>query len=79
MLWAFDIELTTDPATGKPIVPDSSVETGYNEGLVLCVKDFPVELEVRSAAKRKIIEESYKAAYTDIFAKYDVLGTNSTF
>ncbi|EUC43271.1 hypothetical protein COCMIDRAFT_38750 [Bipolaris oryzae ATCC 44560] len=79
MLWAFDIEFTNDPSTGKSIIPDSSITTGYNKGLVLCVKDFPVEMKVRSTAKRSIVEESYQAACTDIFAKYDVLGTSSTF
>ncbi|KAF2993165.1 hypothetical protein E8E13_000352 [Curvularia kusanoi] len=78
MLWAFKMELTTDPATGEPIVPDINPETGYSEGLVLCVDDFPVEMKVRSAIRRKVIEESYDAACIDVFAKYDEMNDTST-
>lgn len=79
MLWAFDIELSTDAVTGEPMVPDSSVDTGYVEGLILSVKDFPLQLRVRSNARRKIIEESYYAACADIFANYDDLSANEVF
>lgn len=75
MLWAFDMEVTTDPATGKPFVIDSSVETGYREGLALFPPEFPVTLTLRSEAKRKVIEESYHAACRDVFAKYDAIET----
>ncbi|KAF5688731.1 cytochrome 98A9, partial [Fusarium globosum] len=68
MLWAFDISLPTDPKTGKPVEIDSSVETGYTEGLVLSINDFPVNLKVRSADRRKSIEDGYHAAFADIFA-----------
>lgn len=78
MLWAFDIEPTIDEATGKPIMPDSSVETGYREGLTLCAKDFSVRLTVRSAARRTAIEKSFKAAVTEIFDRYDNMGGDSS-
>ena len=77
MLWAFDIELAVDEKTGKNIVPDSSIETGYQEGLTLCVKDFPVILKVRSAARRAAVEESFKAACSDVFARYDDAGLDT--
>lgn len=79
MLWAFDMELTTDPATGKPIIPDTNVKTGFAEGLVLSVKEFPVNLKVRSAVRRKAIEEGYEAVCADVFTKYDDIGNSSTF
>ena len=77
MLWAFDIEMAVDKDTGKPIVPDSSIETGYSEGLTLCAKDFPVNLKVRSAARRTAVEESFKAVCKDVFARYDDTGLES--
>lgn len=79
MLWAFEIELSIDAVTGKPMVPDSSVDTGYVEGLILSVRDFPLQLKVRSDTRRKTIEESYHAACADIFAKYDDMSTNEVF
>ncbi|OQO10660.1 hypothetical protein B0A48_03958 [Cryoendolithus antarcticus] len=71
MLWAFDIEPTVDERTGKAIIPDGSIETGYREGLVLCAKDFPAALRVRSAAKQDIIDSAYEIACRDVFSKYD--------
>ena len=71
MLWAFDIEMATDERTGEPIVPDSSIETGYREGLTLCVNEFPISLKVRSTARRNAVDEGFKAASRDVFEKYD--------
>ncbi|KAJ1328860.1 cytochrome P450 family 619 [Microdochium nivale] len=71
MLWAFDMTLPTDPATGKPIGIDTDITTGYVEGLVLSIKDFPVDLKVRSEDRRKAIEESHAAANAGLFSKYD--------
>ncbi|EMC98771.1 hypothetical protein BAUCODRAFT_120072 [Baudoinia panamericana UAMH 10762] len=71
MLWAFDIEMAVDTKTGQPIVPDSSVETGFREGLTLSAKDFPITLNVRSEARRNAIDEAFLAACRDVFAKYD--------
>ena len=78
MLWAFDIEPAIDETTGKPIIPDSSVETGYREGLTLCVKEFPVNLTVRSSARRAAIEKSFTTAVTEIFDRYDNMSGDST-
>ena len=77
MLWAFDIEMAVDRGTGESIVPDCSIETGFREGLTLCAKDFPVNLNVRSAGRRKAVEESFKAACTDVFARYEDMSLDS--
>ena len=71
VLWAFDIKMATDPKTGKPIVPDTNVVTGYREGLTACAHEFPVKLTVRSEARRKAIEREYAEAQASIFPKYE--------
>lgn len=71
ILWAFNIEKATDPATGKPIEPDTDVVTGYREGLTACAYDFPVKLTVRSQARRDAIEREYKEARANFFPQYE--------
>ncbi|EXJ74267.1 uncharacterized protein A1O5_02563 [Cladophialophora psammophila CBS 110553] len=74
ILWAFDIEKATDPATGKPIQPDTDVVTGYREGLTACAYDFPVKLTVRSQARRQAIEREYREACANFFPQYEKVG-----
>lgn len=71
MLWAFDIEMVTDESTGKPIVPDTSMVTGYREGLTACPNDFPIKLTVRSPARKRAIEDAYAKARTEVFPKFE--------
>lgn len=71
MLWAFETEIGTDPLSGKPIVPDVSIVTGYREGLTVCPNDFPVQLKVRSQARKQAIEEAYAKAQMDVFPRFE--------
>jgi hypothetical protein len=71
MLWAFHIEMATDPKTGKPIVPDTDIVTGYREGLTACAYDFPIKLTVRSEARRQAIMNEYAEAKATVFPKFE--------
>lgn len=48
--------MAIDEKTGKPIVPDTSIVTGYREGLTACADKFLIKMTVRSEARRKAIE-----------------------
>ena len=71
MLWAFHIEMATDPKTGKPIVPDTDIVTGYREGLTACAYDFPIKLTIRSEARRAAIMKEYAEARANVFPKFE--------
>jgi cytochrome P450 family 619 len=71
LLWAFNIEPKMDTETKKPILPDSSVETGYREGLTMCPFDFPAKITVRSEARRQLILKEYADAKANFFPKYE--------
>lgn len=71
ILWAFNIEKATDPKTGKPVEPDTSMVTGYREGLTACAYEFPVKLTVRSPAKRKTILKEHDDAKANVFPDYE--------
>ncbi|KAJ9615082.1 hypothetical protein H2200_001156 [Cladophialophora chaetospira] len=71
MLWAFHIEMATDPKTGKPIVPDTDIVTGYREGLTACAYDFPIKLTIRSEARRAAIMKEYAEARENVFPKFE--------
>ena len=71
ILWAFDLEMVTDSKTGKPIVPDTSVVTGYREGLTACANDFPIKMTIRSEARRKAIGRAFKDAQQNVFKEYE--------
>lgn len=71
ILWAFDIGPATDSVTGKPIMPDTSIVTGYREGLTASPNDFPIKLTVRSDARKKAIEDAYAKAQTDVFPRFE--------
>jgi len=71
LLWAFNIEKGIDQETGKTIVPDTSMATGYREGLTACAYEFPIKLTVRSPTRHETIMREYAAAKADVFHKYD--------
>lgn len=71
MLWVFNIETTTDPATGESIVPDTDMLTGYREGLTACAYDFPCRFTVRSQAKRDTIMREFAEARENVFPQYE--------
>ncbi len=54
LVWTFDI--TSD----MPV--DTSIETGYNGGFLLCPKKYPAVFKVRSEEHRQIVEREYKFA-----------------
>lgn len=54
MVWTFDI--------GSAAAADTSFETGYNGGFVLCPKRYPAAFEVRSEMHRRIVEREYARA-----------------
>ncbi|CAL1707417.1 unnamed protein product [Somion occarium] len=59
ILWAFDINLPKDPATGKPIVPD---EDDTTDGILLTPKPFKYDITPRSEARGDIIRTQFGAA-----------------
>jgi hypothetical protein len=63
--------MATDESTGKPIVPDTSMVTGYREGLTACAYDFPVQLTVRSEARRKAILQDFEWAKQEVFPTFE--------
>ncbi|KIV88838.1 hypothetical protein PV10_08476 [Exophiala mesophila] len=71
ILWAFDLSMAEDPATGKPIVPDTSIETGYREGLTNAAYDFPCKFTVRSEARRQTILREMADAKANVFSKFE--------
>lgn len=71
VLWAFDLEVATDPKTGQKIKPDTSIVTGYREGLTACVNDFPIKMTIRSEARRKAIDDGYGEAKETVFRSFD--------
>ena len=71
--WAFDLRMAKDKATGQPIVPDTSIVTGYREGLTACSNNFPIEMVVRSEKRRDTIRAAYEQAERDVFKEYEEL------
>jgi hypothetical protein len=64
----------TDPQTGKPIALDTTVETGYREGLTMCPYDFPCKITLRSEARRRVISKDLEEAQTNFFPQYEKAG-----
>ena len=73
ILWAFDLQMAKDEKTGRPIVPDTSIVTGYREGLTASANGFPVEITIRSEKRRETILRAYEQARQDVFEEYDEL------
>lgn len=71
LIWAFNIEKGDDPKTGKLFTPDTSMATGYREGLTACPHEFPIKLTVRSQKRHETIMQEYAAAQTEVFHKFD--------
>jgi cytochrome P450 family 619 len=71
IIWAFNIEKASDASTGKPYKYDTTMETGYREGLTACAYDFPIKLTVRSEARKQAILREFEQAKVDIFSKYE--------
>ncbi|KAK5727913.1 hypothetical protein LTR17_012336 [Elasticomyces elasticus] len=71
ILWAFEIKPKIDPHTSKPMKLDTSVETGYREGLTMCPYEFPCEIVARSAARSGLVSEALKEAQRDVFPQYE--------
>lgn len=63
LVWAFNF------TTPGPV--DDSVETAYTGGFLICPKEFPFEIEVRSAERAKVIDEELKSQepFLDTFGK----------
>jgi hypothetical protein len=71
MLWAFKLEKATDVKTGKPIEVDTSIVTGYREGLTASANEFQIKITVRGEKRRLAIEEAYKEAQETVFKEYE--------
>ncbi len=71
LLWAFKFEMKIDQQTCKPITLDTSVETGYREGLTMCAYEFPCDIILRSGARRQVILKDLKEAQTNFFPRYE--------
>lgn len=71
MLWAFNIEKGTDPKTGQVVDPDTSMATGYREGLTACAYEFPIKLTVRSEKRRETIMREFASAQENVFPQFD--------
>lgn len=71
LIWAFNIEKGDDPQTGKPVKIDTSMATGYREGLTACPYEFPIKVKVRSQKRHDTIMREFATAQTDVFSKFD--------
>jgi cytochrome P450 len=71
MLWAFKIEKGSDPETGQIVDSDTSMATGYREGLTACPYEFPIKLTVRSQKRRETIMKEFENAQENIFPQFD--------
>jgi cytochrome P450 family 619 len=71
LLWAFNFERPIDPQTGKPIALDTTVETGYREGLTMCPYEFPCKTTIRSEARRQVILKDLEEARANFFPQYE--------
>ena len=71
MLWAFDIKPNVDPNTGSAIKVDTSVETGYREGLTMCPYNFRCDIKVRDQKRAELIASSLVTAKAGVFPKYE--------
>ena len=63
--------MAKDEKTGQPIVPDTSIVTGYREGLTACTNNFPIDLTVRSERKRETIRRALEQAQQEVFKEYE--------
>ena len=73
MLWAFALKPSADTTSGNPILPDTSIVTGYREGLTACANYFPVEMVVRSEKRRQTIRAEFDRVGRDVFKEYEEL------
>ena len=71
LLWAFKFEKQIDPQTGKPFTLDTTVETGYREGLTMCPYEFPCRVKIRSETRRQAIMKDLKEAQINLFPQYE--------
>ncbi|KIW98747.1 uncharacterized protein Z519_00410 [Cladophialophora bantiana CBS 173.52] len=71
LLWAFNFEKKIDPQTGKLVALDTTVETGYREGLTMCPYEFPCKTTIRSETRRQVILKDLKEAQTNFFPQYE--------
>jgi cytochrome P450 family 619 len=71
LIWAFSIEPALDEK-GQPVDYDFSPETGYSEGFLVCVKDFPCVIKPRSEARRATIMKEFEVAQRDVFSRFDI-------
>lgn len=70
LIWAFSIRPSMDKKD-QPAQYDFSPETGYSEGFLVCAKDFPCEIEVRSEARRATILNELAVAQREVFSRFD--------
>jgi cytochrome P450 family 619 len=70
LLWAFDFGPGKNEE-GKPIMPDTDPTTGYSEGFLVCAKPYALDVQVRSANRRKTILREYEDARKNVFAGFD--------
>lgn len=54
LVWTFDI------TSHSPV--DTSIETGYTGGFLLCPKNYPARFTVRSEKKAAIVEKEFAVA-----------------
>ncbi|KAB8253715.1 putative cytochrome P450 [Aspergillus pseudonomiae] len=70
LIWAFSIEPSFDEQ-GQPIQYDFSPQTGYSEGFLVCVKDFPCVIKPRSETRRATIMREMEEAQRNVFSQFD--------
>ncbi|KAL5363813.1 cytochrome P450 [Aspergillus floccosus] len=68
LIWAFSIEPSLDEH-GQPIEYDFSPGTGYSEGFLVCVKDFPCMIKPRSEARQATIMRELDVAQRNVFSR----------
>ncbi|PLB47299.1 putative cytochrome P450 [Aspergillus steynii IBT 23096] len=70
LIWAFSIEPDLDEQ-GQPAKYDFSPHTGYSEGFLVCVKDFPCVIKPRSEARQTTIMRELEVAQRDVFSRFE--------
>lgn len=69
LLWAFEFSAGKGE-DGESVEIDTDPAKAYSEGFLVCAKPYPLEIKVRSEARRKTIEREFGEAERDIFAAY---------
>ena len=62
LIWGFKFSPTTDPSTGRVLMPDASMETGYTSGFNCRPHPFPCTIVPRYQSVKEVVENEERDA-----------------